>query len=124
MAAGAPLAAPVWQRPDGGSRHEYFRRQGPRGEAADQTDGLDDALAAAGKGPAMLPVYDELRPRRFPIVDVALIAADFAVSLLHGAPARRPSFQRLVLPLHRRQRLPGPEAMEVGWLTAMFMHGS
>jgi hypothetical protein len=37
----------------------------------------------------MLPLSDGLHPRRFPIVNVAVIAADFAVWVLYELPHMR-----------------------------------
>jgi membrane associated rhomboid family serine protease len=73
----------------------------------------------------MLPLSDGLHPRRFPIVNVALIAANFAVWLLYELPhLERRRLPRLLLPRARRQRVPRTRAWAVSWFTAMFMHGS
>ena len=60
----------------------------------------------------MLPLSDGLHPRRFPIVNVALIAANFAVWILYELPhLNSADLPRLLLPLHRRQRLPRARAV-------------
>ena len=72
----------------------------------------------------MLPLSDGLHPRRFPIVNVALIAANFAVWLLYELPhlssaVYHASFYACTVDNTCR----GPEPWGVSWLTAMFMHG-
>jgi hypothetical protein len=60
----------------------------------------------------MIPLADGIPARRFPYVNVALIAANSAVWLLYELPApavvRVP---RLVLSVHRERRVPQPEAL-------------
>ena len=73
----------------------------------------------------MLPLSDGLHPRRFPIVNVALIAANFAVWFLYEQP-------HLDAAVHHGSFYPctvdnacrGPEPWEISWFTAMFMHAS
>ena len=73
----------------------------------------------------MLPLSDGLRPRRFPIVNVALITANFAVWILYelphlGTAVYHASFYACTVDHACR----GPEPWGISWFTAMFMHGS
>ena len=73
----------------------------------------------------MLPLSDGLHPRRFPIVNAALIAANFAVWLLYellhlGSAVYHASFY----PCTVVNACTGPEPWGISWFTAMFMHGS
>ena len=73
----------------------------------------------------MLPLSDGLHPRRFPIVNVALIAANFAVWLLYeqsnlGAAVHQASFY----PCAVDHTCSSPEPWAIAWFTAMFMHAS
>jgi len=59
----------------------------------------------------MLPLSAGIRARRFPVANLLLIVANFAVFLLYDLPHFNAAFQRsglprLVLPVHRGQRLP------------------
>ena len=73
----------------------------------------------------MLPLSDGLRPRRFPAVNVGLIAANLAVWVVYelpnlGAAVAHGSFYACAVDGTCR----APEPWGIGWLTAMFMHGS
>ena len=73
----------------------------------------------------MLPLSDGLHPRRFPIVNVALIAANFAVWLLYELPhldsaVYHASFYACAVDNACR----APEPWGISWFTSMFMHGS
>src|SRR6476660_5955039 len=73
----------------------------------------------------MLPLSDGLHPRRFPIVNVALIAANFAVWLFYELPhfnsaVYHASFYSCTV----NGSCHGPEPWGISWFTAMFMHGS
>jgi rhomboid family protein len=73
----------------------------------------------------MLPLSDGLHPRSFPIVNVALIAANFAVWLFYELPnlssaVYHGSFYACTVDNACR----GPEPWGISWFTAMFMHGS
>jgi hypothetical protein len=60
----------------------------------------------------MLPLSGGLPARRFPVVNILLIVANFAVFTLYEPPEHELSgVPRLVLPVHRRQRLPGARAV-------------
>jgi len=73
----------------------------------------------------MFPLSDGLRTRSFPIVNVALIAANFAVWIFYELP-------HLGSAVHHASFYPctvdgschGPEPWEVSWITSMFLHGS
>jgi hypothetical protein len=55
----------------------------------------------------MLRLSDGVPARRFPVVTVTLIVANFAVWLFYELPNLNSAvFPRLVLPVHRRRRLP------------------
>jgi membrane associated rhomboid family serine protease len=73
----------------------------------------------------MLPLSDDVPTRRFPVVNVALIAANFAVWIFYELPqldvaVSNASFYpcTVVGSCHH------PESWAVSWLTAMFLHGS
>src|SRR6187200_3006838 len=73
----------------------------------------------------MLPLSDGLHPRRFPIVNVALITANFAVWLFYELPhlnsaVYHASFYACTVD----GSCHGPEPWGISWLTSMFMHGS
>jgi rhomboid family protein len=73
----------------------------------------------------MLPLSDGLRPRRFPIVNVALIAANFAVWLLYELPHLDSAvYHGSFYPCAVDNACRAPEPWGVSWLTSMFMHGS
>jgi len=66
--------------------------------------------------------YDEAPARRFPIVNVTLIALNFAVFLFYELPhpnaaMLHASFYPATLTGWR-----GPEPWEISWVTAMFLH--
>jgi membrane associated rhomboid family serine protease len=71
----------------------------------------------------MLPLSDGMRVRRFPVVNVALIAANLAVWVLYELPdldgaVTRASFY----PCDVDGSCDAPMPWAVSWLTAMFMH--
>ena len=73
----------------------------------------------------MLPLSDGLRPRRFPIVNVSLIVANFAVWIFYELPhldssVVHSSFYACTVDGSCHRALP----WGVSWLTSMFMHGS
>jgi len=73
----------------------------------------------------MLPLSDGLHPRRFPIVNVALIAANFAVWLLYEQPHLGSAiYHASFYPCTVDNACKGPEPWAISWFTAMFMHGS
>jgi membrane associated rhomboid family serine protease len=73
----------------------------------------------------VLPLADGLPARRFPIVNVALIAANVAVWLFYELPhldssVREASFY----PCTIDGSCNAPLSWEISWFTSMFMHGS
>ena len=73
----------------------------------------------------MLPLSDGLHPRRFPIVNVALIAANVAVWLLDELPHLSSAvYHASFYPCAVNNACHAPEPWGVSWFTAMFMHGS
>jgi len=73
----------------------------------------------------VLPLSDGIPARRFPVVNVALIVANFAVWLLYELP----DLQRAVVhasfyPCTVSNACHGPESWGVSWFTSMFLHGS
>jgi membrane associated rhomboid family serine protease len=73
----------------------------------------------------VLPLSDGLRARRFPIVNVAIIVANFAVWLFYELPhLRHAVFEASFYPCTVNNSCQGPESWGVSWITAMFLHGS
>jgi membrane associated rhomboid family serine protease len=73
----------------------------------------------------VLPLSDRLRARRFPIVNVAIIVANFAVWLFYELPQLRHAvFEASFYPRTVNHTCSGPENWGVSWITAMFLHGS
>ena len=73
----------------------------------------------------MLPLSDGIPARRFPIVNVSIIAANFAVWLFYELPHLNSSiFHASFYPCTVNGSCHGPEPWGVSWITAMFMHGS
>ena len=73
----------------------------------------------------MFPLADGLPARRFPIVNVAIIAANFAVWLLYELPhLNRAVYHASFYPCTVNGSCHGPEPWEVSWFTSMFLHGS
>jgi membrane associated rhomboid family serine protease len=73
----------------------------------------------------MIPLHDGIPARRFPIVNVALIVANFAVFLLYELPDRdaaisQASFYPCDVTNACHQGIP----WGVSWITAMFMHAN
>src|SRR5262245_24240152 len=73
----------------------------------------------------MLPLSDGLPARRFPIVNVAIIVANFAVWLFYELPHLNSSvYHASFYPCTVNHTCHGPEPWGVSWITAMFLHGS
>jgi membrane associated rhomboid family serine protease len=73
----------------------------------------------------VLPLSDGLPARRPPIVNVSIIAANFAVWLFYEIPHLRSAvFHASFYPCTVNNSCHGPEPWGVSWITAMFMHGS
>ena len=91
--------------------------------AGTQTDrpGIDSASTDI----YIIPLSDGIPARRFPIVNVALILANFCVWILYELPhlnsaVYHASFYACTV----NSTCHGPEPWQISWFTAMFMHGS
>jgi membrane associated rhomboid family serine protease len=73
----------------------------------------------------MLPLSDGIPARRFPIVNISLIVANFAVWIFYELPhLQRSVFHASFYPCTVNGSCHGPEPWGVSWITAMFLHGS
>ena len=73
----------------------------------------------------MIPLSDGISARRFPFVNVALIAANFAVWISYELPHLDSSvFHASFYPCALAGACHAPEPWEVSWFTAMFLHAS
>ena len=73
----------------------------------------------------MLPLSDGLRARRFPIINVSIIVANFAVWLFYELPHLRSAvFHASFYPCAVNHTCHAPESWGVAWITSMFLHGS
>jgi rhomboid family protein len=73
----------------------------------------------------VLPLSDGLMARRFPIVNISIIVANFAVWLFYELPDLRSAvFHASFYPCTVNNTCRGPESWGVSWITAMFLHGS
>jgi rhomboid family protein len=73
----------------------------------------------------MLPLSDGIPARRFPFVNVALIAANFAVWIFYELPHLNSAvYHASFYPCTVNGSCHGPEPWGVSWFTAMFLHGS
>jgi membrane associated rhomboid family serine protease len=73
----------------------------------------------------MIPLSDGIPARRFPVVNVALIAANFLVWIFYELPDLNGSVAHSSFyPCALDGSCHAPLAWGVSWFTAMFMHGS
>jgi membrane associated rhomboid family serine protease len=73
----------------------------------------------------VLPLSDGLSARRFPIVNISIIVANFAVWLFYELPHLQSAiFHASFYPCTVNSTCTGPESWGVSWITAMFLHGS
>ena len=73
----------------------------------------------------MIPLSDGIPARRFPFINVALIAANFAVWIFYELPHLGSSvFHASFYACTVDGACHGPEPWGVSWLTSIFMHGS
>jgi membrane associated rhomboid family serine protease len=73
----------------------------------------------------MLPLSDGISARRFPIVNVSLIVANFAVWIFYELPHLNSSiFHASFYPCAVAGNCHAPEPWELSWFTAMFLHAS
>jgi membrane associated rhomboid family serine protease len=96
-----------------------------RGRTTTHRPGHDAGYSIRQELGAVLPLSDGLPARRFPVVNVALIAANIVVWLLYelpdlGGAVAHASFY----PCDVENTCAAPLPWEVSWITAMFMHGS
>src|SRR5215471_8307200 len=73
----------------------------------------------------MLPLSDGIPARRFPIVNVLLIVANFAVFILYELPHLNAAvYHASFYPCAVDNACRAPEPWGVSWITSMFLHGS
>jgi membrane associated rhomboid family serine protease len=73
----------------------------------------------------VIPLSDGIPARRFPIVNVALVAANFAVWIFYELPHLGSSiFHASFYACTVDGACHGPEPWGLSWLTSIFMHGS
>jgi len=72
----------------------------------------------------MLPLSDGLRARNFPIVNLSLIVANFAVWIYELPHLNSAVFHASFYPCAVDNSCHAPEPWGVSWVTAMFLHGS
>src|SRR5215467_3815774 len=96
------------------ARCQVIRRQsGDRPDASGCTGGV------------MLPLSDGMPARRFPIVNVLLIAANFAVWLFYELPNLNSAvYHASFYPCTVDNACRGPLPWGISWITSMFLHGS
>jgi membrane associated rhomboid family serine protease len=73
----------------------------------------------------MLPLSDGIRARRFPIINVAIIVANFCVWIFYELPHLNSAvYHASFYPCTVNNACRGPEPWELSWFTSMFTHGS
>jgi membrane associated rhomboid family serine protease len=73
----------------------------------------------------MIPLSDGIQARRFPFVNVAIIAANFIVWIFYELPHLNSSiFHASFYPCSVAGNCHAPEPWEISWFTAMFLHAS
>jgi rhomboid family protein len=73
---------------------------------------------------SVLPLSDDIRARRFPIVNVALIVANFAVWLFYELPNLDSAVvHSSFYPCAVDNACHAPQPWGISWVTAMFLHG-
>jgi membrane associated rhomboid family serine protease len=73
----------------------------------------------------MIPLSDGISAKRFPIVNVAIIVANFCVWIFYELPHLNSAvYHASFYPCTVNGSCHGPEPWEISWFTAMFMHGS
>jgi hypothetical protein len=72
----------------------------------------------------MFPLSDGIRARRFPVVNVLLIVANFAVFILYELPHLNAAvYHASFYPCSVEGACRAPEPWGLSWVTAMFLHG-
>ncbi len=73
----------------------------------------------------MLPLSDGISARRFPVVNVLLIVANFGVFIFYELPNLNSAvYHASFYPCAVDNACRAPEPWGVSWITAMFLHGS
>jgi rhomboid family protein len=73
----------------------------------------------------VLPLSDGIPARRLPVVNISIIAANFAVWLFYELPHLQSSVVHASFyPCTVNNSCNGPESWGVSWITSMFLHGS
>jgi membrane associated rhomboid family serine protease len=73
----------------------------------------------------VLPLSDGLSARRFPIVNISIIVANFAVWIFYELPHLQSAvFHASFYPCTVNNTCQGPEPWGISWITSMFLHGS
>ncbi|MBV8220055.1 MAG: rhomboid family intramembrane serine protease [Solirubrobacterales bacterium] len=73
----------------------------------------------------MIPLSDGISAERFPLVNTAIIVANFLVWIFYELPHLGSSvYHASFYPCTVSGSCHGPEPWEISWFTAMFMHGS
>jgi membrane associated rhomboid family serine protease len=73
----------------------------------------------------VLPLSSGIAARRLPIVNLAMILANFAVWLFYEIPHLQSAvFHASFYPCTVNGSCHGPESWGISWITAMFLHGS
>jgi membrane associated rhomboid family serine protease len=73
----------------------------------------------------VIPLSDGISAERFPLVNTAIIVANFLVWILYELPHLGSSvYHASFYPCTVSGSCHGPEPWEISWFTAMFMHGS
>jgi membrane associated rhomboid family serine protease len=73
----------------------------------------------------VLPLSDGISAKRLPIINVSIIAANFAVWLFYELPhLDRSIYHASFYPCTVNNTCHGPESWGVSWITSMFLHGS
>jgi membrane associated rhomboid family serine protease len=73
----------------------------------------------------VLPLSDGIPARRLPVVNISIIAANFAVWLFYELPHLQSSvLHASFYPCTVNNSCNGPESWGVSWITSMFLHGS
>ena len=81
--------------------------------------------ASASDSRRMLPLSDGITARRFPIVNISLIVANFAVWIFYELPHLNSSvYHASFYPCSVNGSCHAPESWGISWITSMFMHGS
>jgi rhomboid family protein len=95
------------------------------GRGSDEWRGGSGLAARSRTVNPMLPLSDGLPARRFPVVTIALIAANLAVWILYELPDLEGAIaQSSFYPCDVENTCQATQPWAISWLTAMFMHAS